>query len=369
MKQTMFEFSKETTSKDLIDSFSNEDKTILQDFKEKLLVSASEKRTYEAIREVIRFKVVIGKELNDINLKDLQYFLTELRNSKFADYTKNKIKEFVKRFLRFKYKKDWTERFEEFEDIKSIKDPQRKREITDKEIIGKEDVQLLLEAEPSLFWKTFLLTQYQGALRTGEARNLKWDQVIFGEDGFTTLKIPARKNPDGTIKVKSIIIKEAGIYLKELKKKQDKHNINSQFVFPSPKDRDKPISKTANLWFSDLCKKVLGRKANNYLLRHGKGTELEEQVKKGKISKDNAVDFMRHSQKMFDKTYSHMNEQDRLKIMKEQFYPEEFEELTKDEKNELTKLKRDVLILHKQFKKFVEAVPEHILNQKIKLKA
>ena len=40
----------------------------------------------------------------DMDLEDLRYFLKELKQNNFADYTKNRIKSFVQRFLRWGYK-------------------------------------------------------------------------------------------------------------------------------------------------------------------------------------------------------------------------------------------------------------------------
>lgn len=334
MPREMFEFTRDLTTKPIFDAFPKPDKKIINDFQDYLRITASEKRTEEGIREIIRFREVVGKPLNQINIKDLHYFLKELKQYPFADYTKNKIKDFVKRFLRWYYK-DWSSRFNEFYDIKTNTDAQRKKEITDKEILKEKDVMKLLDAEPSLFWKTFLITQYEGALRTGEVRNLTWEMVDFGDDDFTTLNIPSKKNKNGTIKKNPVVVKVSGRFLKELKREQDKREIKTLFVFPSPNNPNKPISKAVNLWFNQLCKRVLGRNANNYLLRHGKGTELQEKVRKGILSKDNAVEFMRHSEKMFDKTYSHMSKEDIKALMKKQIY--NVEELTEDERTKLEK--------------------------------
>ena len=177
------------------------------------------------------------------------------------------------------------------------------------------------------------MTQSEGGLRTGECRMLKWDMVNFEDDGFTTLNIPSKKNRNGTIHINPVVVKIAGNFLKKLKEQQDKLEIKTPYVFPSPYDSNKPISKGANLWFSDLCKKVLGHTSYNYILRHSKGTQLQKKVREGVLSKDNAVEFMRHSEKMFDKVYSHMDKEDIKALMKKQIY--DTKKLTTDVKHEL----------------------------------
>lgn len=355
--EKIFEFNKNLSKENLFNSLPKEDRETINRFKDYVLITAGEKRTDEGIREIVRFRFVIGKPFNEIDLEDLRYFLKELKGSDFGDLTKNKIKDWVKRFLRWNFK-DWSERFNEFYDIKTNSDAQRKKQITDKEILREKEVNQLMEAEPTLFWKTFLITQFEGALRTGEARKLRWAEIDFGDDGFTTLNIPSKKNKHGTTIINPVVVKIAGNFLRELKRQQDKFEIKTPYVFPSPQNLNKPISKAVNQWFKGLCKRVLGRDAHNYLLRHGKATELQEKVRTGTLTKDNAVEFMRHSEKMFDKTYSHMDRNDIKQLMKKQIYdkipltPEENDRI-KTLNNEVETLKRQMEeILHRLEKKF-----------------
>lgn len=329
--RSWFEYG-EITSQELYNKLSKKEKDILKKFKDYIMISASEGRADESAREILRFKEVTNKPLDKYNLEDLRHFLKELKQSGFADHTKNKVKGYVQRFLRWNFK-DWSQRFNEFEDIKYNSEAQNKKKIDKKVLLTEKDIEKLLEEEPSLYWKTFLITQYEGGLRTKETRELEWKNIDFEDDGFTTLKIPSKKNKHGTIKINEIVVKTSGKFLENLKKEQGKREIKTKWVFPSPQDPTKPISKSVNLWFNNLCKKVLGRPANNYLLRHSKGTQLQEKVRKGELSKDNAVEFMRHSQKMFDKVYSHMDKEDIKQLMKKQIY--NTKELTKEKKHEL----------------------------------
>lgn len=350
----MFSFNKDKTTKKLFNSLRKNEQDQLNNFKDYILITSSESRAEESIREILRFKEVIGKELNKADLEDLRYFLKELKTINFSDHTKNKIKNTIQRFLRWNFK-DWSDRFNEFCDIKINTDAQNKKIINSKTLFSQEDIKKLLEAEPSLFWKTFLITQSEGGLRTGETRNLTWDKVNFEDDGFTSLDIASKKNRNGTIKINSVVVKIAGNFLKELKKQQEKYGIKTPYVFPSPQNPNKPISKSVNLWFNNLCKRVLGREGNNYLLRHSTGTRLQEKIRKGELSKDNAVEFMRHSEKMFDKVYSHMDKEDIKQLIKKQIY--NTKELTQEETNKIKELSKEIDTLqneNKQIKKAVE---------------
>lgn len=332
MRKKLFAFSDKITSKGLYDSLSNEEKKIVDGFRDYMLITASPIRAGEGIREVLRFRKIVGVEFNDIDLEDLRYFLKEVKNVKFADYTKDKMKTFVQRFLRWKFR-DWAVRFDEFEDIKVNIDSQRKKPITSKDVFKKSELEALMKNETSLFYKTFLIVQWEGALRTKECRFLEWEKITFEDDGFAILKIPSKKNKTATINVRNIPLKESSYYLKELKEQQRAEKMKSKYVFPSPENPNKPISKGVNNWFSKLTKKVLGKSKNNYLLRHTRGTELKKLIKEGAMSKDNATEFMGHSEKMFDKVYSHMDKDDIKDLMKKQIY--NFEYLPEEKKHEL----------------------------------
>ena len=191
-----------------------------------------------------------------------------------------------------------------------------------------------MKTEPKLFWKTFFITQYEGAFRTGEVRKLKWSEVNLNKnDGFVYVSVSSKKNTKRREKKRELPLKESLYYLEELKKQQRTQGINSDWVFPSPMNPNKHISKAVNLWFNKLTKKALGKQINPYLLRHTRGTELNELVSAGKMSKSLALQFMGHNEEQFDKCYNHVSEEKIKQLMKEQIY--NFEYLPEEKKHEL----------------------------------
>jgi integrase len=165
-------------------------------------------------------------------------------------------------------------------------------------------------------------------------RGLLWDSCTFNDSGVCSIKVISKKNKNATDKERIIpLSKGANYFLLELKKQQKNNFIVSKYVFPSPKNPNKMISKSVNEWFRNLTKEVLGREVTNYTLRHSQATKLKTLVKQNKLSKENAIEFLGHSEEMFDKTYSHMDKEDNLKIMREQIYG--VQELTPKEENEL----------------------------------
>jgi len=314
----------------------NADRAILDNFERYCLISANSARAKKYKTNVLRFLLMVEKKVDDINLEDLRDFLVVLKNSDFSDYYKNDIKGYIQRFLKWHFK-DWSERFDNFEDIKFNSDAQRKVPITDKDIPTKEEVELLVKEETFIYWKTFLISQYEGALRTLECRKMKWDDLDMEDPELYWLDVSSKKNKNSTDKERiAPPLYQSVYFLNELKKWQKKNGIKSPYVFSSRRDPNKFISSSSvNKWFSRLTKKVLGRPLHNYLLRHGKGEELHKLVRENKLSEDNAVQMMGHSKKMFNKTYSHANKKEVKKILKKQVLDVDY--IDPDKKHQLEK--------------------------------
>ena len=193
MRKTFFEYTRERTSNSLYAKLSEPEKKTIDNFRDYMLITASKKRCDEARREILRLHEVIQKDYENINLEDLRYFLKQVKEYELADYTKNKVKSFVHRFLKWKYK-NWSERFDNFSDVKYNNDAHRKKPITSKTILTDKEVEKLIEQEKSLFFKTFLKVQFVGGLRTGEVRSLEWDRITFNDAGVCAIKVISKKN-------------------------------------------------------------------------------------------------------------------------------------------------------------------------------
>jgi len=319
MEQILVFDSNNNPTREFYEKLNEEDRIIVDKFEKYCLVSANPLRAKKSKSNAVRFLIMTNKKLDDVNLEDLQNFLMVLNKSNFSDYYKNDVKGFVQRFLKWHFK-DWSQRFNNFEDVKFISDPQRTKKINPEDVLSKEQVEKLVKAEPDIFWKAFIICQYEGALRTIETRTLKWDMIDMEDPEVYWLTIKSKKNKNATEKERPAPPLSQSIYfLNELKKWQLETNHKSPYVFPSRKDLNLPISSgTVNKWFFRLTKKVLGKPVKNYLLRHSEGEELHKLIRAGKLSKENACLMMGHSEKMFDKTYSHTNKKELLKLIKKQ---------------------------------------------------
>lgn len=301
-------------SEDFYQKLSQKNKEIVDRFEANCRINANPKRSAKAKANAVRFLTMVNKDIEDIGVQDLKNFLGKLKEAKFSDYYNNDVKNFIHRFLKELFK-DWSQRFNDFEDIKYDSDPMRKKKIGSEDILSKGDVEKLIKAEPELFWKTFLIVQYEGALRTGETRTLKWENIDVKDGEVYWLNITSKKNRRSKDKERvAPPLSQSVYFLDELRKLQSERKMKSTFVFNSSRDLNSPISCGAvNKWFSRLTKKVLGKASTNYILRHSKGEEFHVLVRDNKMSKENAIEMMGHSEKMFDKTYSHPDK----KLLKE----------------------------------------------------
>lgn len=338
----------------------NSEKEVLDDYERLCLTSANESKALDMKRNILKFLLTIGKPTTKIELKDLENFIIILDKASNSDYFKNDMKVHVKKFIKRNFK-DWSERFDNLDCIKQNTNPIRKREI-DENTLTKGDVEKLVKTENKTFWKAFVMCQYEGALRTKEVRFLKWDD-LKSEGEFYTTTLYSTKNK----KKKPIVFKGAKFYLDKLRQEQKNSENIGKYIFHSKKDINKPIDKaTVSLWMRKLSRKALGREVFCYTLRHLRGTELARLVKKGKVSKDNALSMMGHTEKMFDKVYSHVTQDEIKNMLKKQVY--NIEDLPPERKHKLELEVEELKKLHEKEKKERENIAKmmKVLMKRIK---
>jgi len=313
----------------------NKEQKIINEFISYCSIGAGERKLKDIRRSIIQIRDTLEKPFDNLSLKDIREYLALLNKSNREKWTTNGIKIYFKRFLKWKYK-DWSERFEELRDIKMQRAFNEKK-INSNTILKKEEIEKMMKAEPRLFWRTFFITLYESALRPIELRNLKWKDVNFDVDeDVSELSIYATK----TKRARSVYVKEATYYLKKLKEEKEK---DTELVFPSKRDKNKPLDKgTLSCWLTVLSKKTLGRAINPYLLRHTRGTEL---YLNAGIPQKTAQKFMGHSKDMSD-FYTHLSSKDVKDAMMKSVY--NLEDLPKEKKH---KLEQEVEILKERMKK------------------
>jgi len=275
-------------------------------------------------KDIIHLRAVAEKDLSKLNLQEIIKLASLIKSSGYSQYYINEILVNLKRYIKFKNPNI------NLEDVRLIKEPTSKKPISNSDLLTKEDVEKLIKHEPKMFWKAFLITQYEGGLRTKETRFLRWEDIQFNSDGdLSTLNIFATK----TKKKREIFVKEATFYLKKLREEQENLKEIGVYVFHTKNDFNEPVSRAnISMWMSRLSKRVLGRPCHNYLLRHSRGNELYQLSKQGKVSKDIAMAFMGHSQEM-SKVYTHDKAKEIKEMLKNQIY--KIEDIPEEKKHKL----------------------------------
>jgi integrase len=304
---------------------------------------------------IIHLRDVAQKPLHKLDIKEIIELSNIVKSSNYCQCAQNEIIVNLKRYVKWKNPKIDTEKLRE--DIKLIKDPVSKRIIRPSDLLSKEEVEKLIKHEPKMFWKAFLITQYEAGLRTKETRYLKWKDIDFNSDGdLSTINIFSTK----TGKTRVVFVKEATFYLKKLKEEQENLDNKGVYIFHNKYDKNVPVNRgQISHWMSRLSKRVLGRVCWNYLLRHSRGNELYQLTKQGKISKDIAIAFMGHSENM-SKVYTHDKSKEIKQMLKDQIY--NLEDLPPEKKIEFAEkidnLGKDIKGLMNKNKKLDEEILE-----------
>ena len=100
----------------------------------------------------------------------------------------------------------------------------------------------LLENEPNAKYKFMWMLLGDGGLRVTEARNLRWSDLEFGKRQILVKTLKQKGGNKGKVRIVPMterVMEMAGLYWKSLKTRPEKNDL----VFPSPLNREKPISR------------------------------------------------------------------------------------------------------------------------------
>ena len=351
----------------IYNKFSKEEKAFLEEYLQlrRARGCSTERKISDIRRHMIQIIYALGEDYSklglpinkkeNVPLKVFRNLIALINSAKLSKIVKNDMKCDFKLLLKMKYP-DWSARFSEFDDVK-LDYSRNEERINAKNIFKKEDIEKLMKHETKMYWKAFLMTQYEAGLRTIEARLLKWDDMKLNVDGdLSEVSIFATK----TKKARTIFVKEATFYLQKLKEQQENLGQKGIYVFHSIKDKNEPICKAnVNVWFKTLSQKALGRVGWPYLLRHSRATELYKLAKENKIAKDTAIDFMGHSEDMSN-VYTHLDNNKLKEMLKNQVY--KLEDLPPETKAELEMEIDELKKQMKDMEDFQKDAPNIILN-------
>ena len=243
-----------TTFQKVKKGFSDKNQKIIDNFLKYCGITACESSLKKIHSKIIQIADVLDKSLFEINLTDIREFLRLLNLSGRAIETQNDLKKTLKRFLRWQYK-DWSERFDDFKDVKT-KNGENHKKINSSTLLTDDEIKKLIRAADSLRYKALIVLTAESAGRPEEIRNLTWENVLFKKNSVEVNLFSSK-----TKRSRVLPLKESLVHLKRWKNEFPYENIKgTDFVFPSPKNRNKPLSGQAfSTFIRQLGIRIIGR--------------------------------------------------------------------------------------------------------------
>jgi integrase len=325
---------------------------ILKDYLEYKKTSVNSKDKLICLRNYVGKFLKFIKDIDKCQEKDLVRFVNNC-SKKYGVSTMNDIKVFLKNFIKW-YFVDWSSRFRNLDKICKNEKPPKKYNSND--MLSKEEVEKLIQEEPTNFWKAYFSVLFYGGMRPSEVCNLKWKDIDFDtKHGDAFITIYSKKNKESFEKN---VPENVVFYLNKLK------DNNSEWVFPSPKVNKKkglPITqKSVYTRLIPLSQKALGKKVNPYRLRHSIATL---QYIRNDIKDDIVAKHMGHSKSMKHIYTNLSREQLREQARKIWIEPKDLPPEKKHKlEQEIEKIKKENKIMFTAIKKRVKEDKE--LNHK-----
>lgn len=297
--------------------------------------------------KMVQIADIMEKPLTKLTLKDVLGFLSVLNTSNRGTDSRNDTRKIIKRFIKFKHKGK-----KEFLDIDKeirLKRKGSNEKISKKDLITKEELELLLRAAESLKYKAFLILLYESAARPEEVTKLKWGDIDFKNN-------EVKLNSSKTNESRTIPLQESIIHLKRYYQEYPFPNVkDDDFIFVGI-NREKHLKTQVNDYLQKLSVRVCKRNINPYLFRHTRLQEIRP-----KLSVEAYQKIAGHSIETALAHYGHLDHEDAKKEMLSKVY--HIEELTKEEKSELQRLKLDLQVLSQGFVGVIDLLKDGTKNK------
>lgn len=251
---------------------SPKDKKDLQDFLTHCSTDAGLYKVQCRKSELLQIRDIIEKPFSKWNNKDIEGFLAVLNHDSRKPWTKKGLAVTLSVFIKNKFKKDWREKFDNLESIRRFSrklKPDNSELYSEDQLPTAEDQDKLIRSASSIRDKLYISMQEGGlppkVQLTAKFKDFKIDSP---EPGVTTFHYFRTKNN------KKFIFpfgKTVTYYLKQYKQEYPFGKPTEEdFVFPSPTDRNKPVTVTT-MWymFKRLSKKAgIDKNLSQYKFRH-----------------------------------------------------------------------------------------------------
>lgn len=327
------------------------DKKIFLDYMAFLSTTASKRKMIDYRLYFLQFIDIIQKPLDKLTPKDVTAFWGLVnQDDKREPTTKAYIQITIKRFVKWFYHKDLGMR-DLIEGLKIKHRLVNEQKINKNTLLTNQEIESLIRSATDIKSKTQIVLLSETAGRPCEIRTAKWKQVNFDNK---TISLYSSK----TKKSRELPINSAINHLRRWKKENPFKDITDEdYIFPSPRDRTKPIGEFEfGYWIRNLGKKAgISRPIYSYLFRH---TQLTNLKRKGVDDLDRKAFAGHSSTSKMQGIYVTMDDRDMQEAIKNKLYA--VQELTPEKITEL----ENMVNLQKEF--ITILMQEKITGKKIK---
>lgn len=344
----------------VLNSLTRKNQEIIKDYLNYCRITASDTSITKIKGKVVLIADTINKPLDSLTLKDIQTFLVLLNGSNLAISTKNDFKKILKRFIKWMYK-DHSLRFGDLKEIR-LNTKNEGRQLDKSDLLTPEEMKLLVNGTDSLKYKTILLLMQETANRPEELMKLKFKDIDFNSKEI-------KLNSSKTGETRNIPINKSIEHLRRYKTECFYYPPrNNDYVFPNPRNKDKPMTTQALSEFLLKLERKLkfSKHLYPYLWRH---SILSTMIKT--LSPKVYEMYSGHSLETGMKFYSHFDTEDLKKELYEKVF--KIEKLSETDNKRIKELEKRIKKLERKREideQFYQAVKKeldpyrHLLKKK-----
>ena len=261
-----------TGTKHLVQLMPDVDRQILDEFKIYCGVAAGERKVNARFSEMLQIYDIIEKPYSDWQLGDLRSFLVVLNRSDRKAWTRKGLLTTLQLFIRWHYS-NWSSRFNNLEDLRRLSRmtiPNNSDRYNESTLPSPEDIDRMVRKAKNPRDKLYILMAWEAGLPPKVELTLRWSNIKIDHPspGISTLEYFRTKNRDSFV---FPFGNTTTYYLKQWRQEYEfPDRQDTDLIFPSPRDREKPLSSTT-AW--KMLRRLAIRAGINkpmyqYLLRH-----------------------------------------------------------------------------------------------------
>ncbi len=346
MKKEYPKYSKGSTA-ELETKLKKNDTKIFYDFMTFVSSGAGKLKQNDRRKDILQIYDVFEKPFDDWVFEDVVSFCALLREDSRAVWTKKGILTTLSIFIKWRFE-DWSAKLKNLDVVKKLQkqlQPDNSKRYNAETMLTPEEIDKLIRGADRLMQKLWIAMAGEAGIPYAVQSSLRWSDVKIDDpqDNITTLTYLRQKNKE---KFVFPLGKVTTYYLKQWKQEYSFPNRKKDdLIFPSPINREKPITQPSIHTILNTASKKSGLKKHlyQYLIRH---SVLSKSYARNGMTEEVHRKLYGHKPgSSMTKTSSHQGEAETLKKAWELLH--KVEPLTKAEKNQIEELKKKISTIEK----------------------